>query len=139
MHPSRYRPATEKLLAQGEIAFNEDRKREAIEWIRSHPQQFASMTAQRTIHFWFPPGRNRAHALALAGFTLLAFAGLFILWRQRSPAFAITAVVWVMYPLLYYIIQWSSRYRQPIDWSLILCAGVAVYEAYRWTRRRIEI
>jgi hypothetical protein len=139
MHPSRYRPAAERLRAQGELAFNEDRKREAFEWIRSHPRQFAWLTAQRTIHFWFPSGRNRAHALLLAGLTLLAFAGLGILWQHGSPAFPIIAVIWLAYPLLYYIIQWSSRYRQPIDWSLILCAGVAVYEGYRWTRRKTAI
>ena len=139
MHPSRYRPATMKLLAQGELAFNANRKREAMEWISGHESEFVALTVQRTLHFWFPPGRNRAHQMALAGFTLLAFAGLLALWRRRNPAFTITAVIWLMYPLPYYVIQWSSRYRQPIDWSVILCASVAVYEGYLWTRRKATI
>jgi hypothetical protein len=136
MHPSRYRPAAEKLLAQGELAFNQDRKREAWEWIKENPREFARLTLQRFIHFWFPSGRNRAHQMALAGFTLLAFAGLEILRRKGNPAFMMTVVIWVMYPLAYYIIQWSSRYRQPIDWTLVFCASVAIYEGYLWTRRR---
>jgi len=139
MHPSRYRPATEKLLAQGELAFNADRKREAEEWIGSHPGEFATLTLQRFVHFWFPSGRNRAHQLVLAGFTLLAFAGLFILWRKDNPAFPMTLIIWIMYPLAYYVIQWSSRYRQPIDWTLVLCVSVAVYEGYRWTRRKVAV
>ena len=49
-----------------------------------------------------------------------------------------TVVIWVMYPLTYYVIQWSSRYRQPIEWTLILCASVALCEAYRWTRRGVK-
>lgn len=134
MHPSRYRPAAERLLAQGELAFNADRKREAVEWIESQPREFAVLTARRAVGFWFPPGSNRAHRMALAVFTLLAFVGLILMWRLVNPAFAITAVIWAMYPLLYYVIQWSSRYRQPIDWSLILCASVAVHEGYLWTR-----
>jgi hypothetical protein len=134
MHPNRYRPAAEKVLAQGELAFNEDRKREAIQWIGDHPREFAAMSLQRAIHFWFPGGRNRAHGALLGALTLLAFAGLIILGRRHNPAFAITAVIWLLYPLLYYAIQWSSRYRQPIDWTLILCASVTVYQGYLWIR-----
>jgi len=76
MHPSRYRPAAEKLLAQGELAFEADRMRDAVEWIKSHPQEFATLTVQRTAHFWFPPGRNPGHQAALVILTLLAFLGL---------------------------------------------------------------
>jgi hypothetical protein len=135
MHPSRYRPAAEKLRAQGELAFNADRMRDAVVWIKSHPREFAVLTGRRTAAFWFPPGANRAHGLVLAIFTLLAFAGLTMLWRLSTPAFTVIAVIWAMYPLLYYLVQWSSRYRQPIDWSLILCAGVALHEGYLWTGR----
>ena len=135
LHPSRYRPAAEKLRAQGELAFNADRMRDAVVWIKSHPREFAVLTGRRTAAFWFPPGANRAHGLVLAIFTLLAFAGLTMLWRLSTPAFTVIAVIWAMYPLLYYLVQWSSRYRQPIDWSLILCAGVALHEGYLWTGR----
>ena len=136
MHPSRYPPATLKLIAQGELAFNADRKREAVEWIQGHPREFTALTLQRAVHFWFPSGRNRAHQMALAALALIAFAGFAILWRRGNPASAIIAAIWVMYPLLYYVIQWSSRYRQPIDWTLILCASVAFYEGMLWTRRQ---
>jgi hypothetical protein len=139
MHPSRYLPAAERLRVQGELAFNRDRQREAIDWIRNNPLRFARLTALRTIHFWFPFGRNVAHSAALVIFGLMAFAGLRILYRDSAPAFAIVAVVWGTYPLVYYIIQWSSRYRQPIDWSLILCASVFVNEGIRWMKRAAPI
>ena len=126
MHPSRYRPATEKLLAQGELAFHANRKRDAMEWISTHRSEFMSLTWQRIVHFWFPSGRNAIHQGALALFTLLAFAGLLFLAQMESPAFWFTAVIWTTYPLTYYIIQWSSRYRQPMDWSMVLAAGVAI-------------
>jgi hypothetical protein len=126
VHPSRSRQAAEKVLAQGELAFNRDRKLEAVQWIQRNPGEFARLTVQRTFYFWFPPGRNLAHEFALGGFTLLAFGGLWFLWRQSLPAGVIVAVLWASYPLIYCLIQWSSRYRQPIEWSLALCAGAAL-------------
>jgi hypothetical protein len=137
MHPSRYRPATERLVAMGELAFNEERKQEAIRWIKDNPGEFARLTFQRALHFWFPSGRNAAHGAVLALLTLMAWAGLVLLWRAGNPAFAIVAAVWVMYPLTYYVIQWSSRYRLPIDWSLLLCAGVAASTFWQTMRRRV--
>jgi hypothetical protein len=131
MHPSRYRPAAERLAAMGELAFNEERKQEAVRWIKDNPGEFARLTFQRMLHFWFPSGRNRAHAAVLALLTLMAWAGLALLWRARNPGFAIVAAVWLTYPLTYYLIQWSSRYRLPIDWSLLLGAGVTAYAIWQ--------
>jgi 4-amino-4-deoxy-L-arabinose transferase-like glycosyltransferase len=140
MHPSRYPPATLKLLQQGEAAFNADRQREAISWIRAHPREFTALTVSRTFHFWFPPGRNPIHRLALALLTVAAYSGMAVLWKQESPAMPWVAVTWITYPLVYYVIQWSSRYRQPIDWSLILCAAVACMEFSKaWIRRRTHL
>ena len=95
-----------------------------------------SLTWQRIVHFWFPPGRNPVHQGAVSLLTLLAFAGLLLLAKMESPAFWITAVVWTTYPLTYYIIQWSSRYRQPMDWSMALAGGVAIHLAVARLRAR---
>ena len=127
-HPSRYRPEAEKLASMGELAYNAERQREAFQWIRENPGEFTRLTVLRAIHFWFPTGRNSAHTVVLAGFTALAFAGLAILWRTGPGAFAIVSIVWLSYPAMYYLIQWSSRYRLPIDWTLLLCAAVAFNE-----------
>jgi hypothetical protein len=138
MHPSRYLPAAQHLAAVGELAFNRERSEEARLWIRQNPGEFARLTAQRLIHFWFPSGRNTAHQVVLALFTLLAFAGLAMLRNRPGPGAWIVAAVWLSYPLAYYLIQWSSRYRLPIDWSLILCAALPLYEAWRRLRHGAE-
>jgi hypothetical protein len=138
MHPSRYRPATERLATMGELAFNRERQEEALAWIRQNPGEFSRLTLQRAIHFWFPSGRNKAHQAALALFTLLAFAGFFLLIRYGGPGYWIVAAVWLSYPLTYYVIQWSSRYRLPIDWSLILCAALPLYDVWRRFRKGAE-
>ena len=70
----------------------------------------------------------------LALLTLMAGVGLALLGRVGNPGFAIVAAVWLTYPLTYYLMQWSSRYRLPIDWSLLLCAGVTAYAMWRKLR-----
>lgn len=130
-HPSRYRPEAEKLASMGELAYNAERKQEAIRWIQDNPGEFTRLTVLRAIHFWFPTGRNTAHTILLGGLTLLAFLGLALLWRTVPAAFAIVLAIWLSYPTMYYLIQWSSRYRLPIDWTLLLCAAVAFNELRR--------
>jgi hypothetical protein len=128
MHPSWNLAAAQEVVRVGELAYFREKREEALRWIGQHPTEFGRLTAQRAFHFWFPPGKSRAHDAMLASLTLAAMAG-FALLRRRSPAaFAITAVVWALYPLVYYIVQWSPRYRQPIDWTLMACAGVLVAE-----------
>ena len=39
-------------------------------------------------------------------------------------------MVLVTFPLVYYLVNWSSRYRMPIEWVLVLLAGVAVAGVY---------
>jgi hypothetical protein len=73
--------------------------------------------------------------MLLAAFTLAAWAGWAVLWRRRNAGYLLVGVIWLTYPLTYYLIQWSSRYRLPIDWSLILCAGVAMHTACKALRR----
>jgi hypothetical protein len=34
--------------------------------------------------------------------------------------------IWICYPPVYYIMLWSSRYRYPINWTLMLTAAVAL-------------
>jgi hypothetical protein len=126
-HPSQ--TASEALLVRsmGEIAYNAQKQTEAEDWIRSHPGEFARLTAHRVIAWWFPPGGIRTPINALV--TILAFAGLVLIWRAARPLGVVFLATWIVYPLVYYIVQWSSKYRSPMDWELCLCAGVAIYFA----------
>jgi hypothetical protein len=41
----------------------------------------------------------------------------------------LTGLIWISFPLLYYVTFWSSRYRYPMDWTLVLCSAVLVARA----------
>lgn len=116
----------------GEVAYNKVKLGQAREWIRQHPADFAVLTARRFLAFWFPLGITPIHTIVRVGFSVLALAGLVLLFRiQRLLAF-VFLLTWISFSSLYYIIQWSTRYRYPIEWELVICAAVALTRSIAW-------
>jgi hypothetical protein len=120
-------PKEAELLRQvGEVRYNQMRLAEASAWIRQHPAQFAYLTARRFVAFWFPPGNNAVHSIVRVGFSVLALAGLVILFRMHRLMAVIFLLTWISFTPIYYIVEWSSRYRYPIEWELVICAAVTL-------------
>ena len=78
-----------------------------------------------------PLGRNTAHTAVEWVLTLLAFAGLYLLYLRNRMAGLLIASMWLLYPWPYYITEWSSRFRQPIAWTLTFTAAVTLERAVR--------
>ena len=115
-----------KLKAVGEVAYDKSQSQEAMRWIRSNPETFAHLLALRIFHFWFPIGRTVMHTALEWSLTVLSIIGLYLLYFRHRAAALLILAVWLLYPPVYYIVLWSSRYRYPIDWTLILTAAVAL-------------
>jgi hypothetical protein len=118
-----------KLKAVGEVAYDKSQARQAMQWIRSNPGTFAHLASLRVFHFWFPPGQNAVHTALEWCFTLVSMIGLYLLYFRNRAAACLILGIWVLYPPVYYIVLWSSRYRYPINWTLVLTAAVAVSHA----------
>ena len=121
-----------RVARVGEVAFQASMQRDAVDWIRTNPAKAAKLFAAHTIYFWFPPGQWLPLQLARRLLTVLAWAGLWILIARRSPAGYILAIIWIAFPPIYYVVYWSSRYRYPMEWTLLL-AGAVVLSAL-WSR-----
>ncbi len=115
-----------KLKAAGEVAYDKSQAEEAKQWIRANPKTFAGLVALRAFHFWFPPGQNAVHTALEWGLTLLSVTGLYLLYFKHRAAALLIAGMWLLYPPVYYIMLWSSRYRYPINWTIIFTAAVAI-------------
>jgi hypothetical protein len=129
-HPTRPQEANE-LVRLGELQYNHEKLRAAIQWIRDNPRRFTEMTAQRFLYFWFPNSNYLWKRIAAGVITLLAWISAVFAYRDRAhrlPAIMIGAL-WVVYPMIYYVIEADPRYPYPIYWTLLLMAGLALRAA----------
>jgi hypothetical protein len=134
----------QRVTRMGEIAYENMKFREGLNFILQYPSESLKLFAQHVFYFWFPPGPKFyswhpgrsiwVYAVAKWGLTVLAFAGLALLWKRNRAVAAYLGSMLVFYPLPYYLINWSSRYRLPIEWTLVLLAAVPV--ALAWERLR---
>jgi hypothetical protein len=138
LNPS-LRPEVARL---GEVAWDHKMREKGLNWMEAHPEQTLSLMAQHAYYYWFPPGpglyeelRGRGawlYSIAKWILTLLAIAGWLRLRAISPPAAGLIGIIALWFPLIYYLVNWSSRYRMPMEWALVLPAGVAlgwIYEA----------
>jgi hypothetical protein len=116
----------------GEAAYMRDAKREAFDWIKKHPHTFLELTTSRALQFWFGPFHAPLMFLITTVLTVLAVTGVFFaLPGMTSPQRVALLMPLLFYPMIYYIVAYMPRYRVPLDWMLLLLAGVALW---RWIR-----
>jgi len=121
----------------GELAYFDQKKRQAIEFIRTHPGWYVWTSVRRAFFLWTgywsfdrvyleqepldPP-----NVFFCSTLTVLALLGL---WRALRADWSGTlpyALVLFSFPLIYYITSPEVYYRRPIDPFFVILAVVAV-------------
>lgn len=118
-HPSHSLTEANEVCYYGEAGYNERRLRTALAWMEIHPAKFAVLTLTRMRWFWFP-------SVYFGVLVLLAGYGI-----RSAPSAWIFATVWLLFPLIYYVIQYDPRYRHPLEWSVLLAAAKGVDDLRR--------
>ncbi len=127
-HPGFGAGPAREVQAMGEVAFHRRMQREAISWIRAHPGRFASLTARRFLYFWTGPPETIGTTVLISLVTLAGFIGMGLLWRDGyTDTCLVFLLTWISFPFVYYFIQINQRYRVPIEWTVLLCAGYAAW------------
>jgi hypothetical protein len=111
------------------------KKTEAVDFIRSNPVLFAKLCLKRAVYYWYGTPRDTGFELLTLGrnvgfllSSILAFAGLWAMWRRRHPATFLFASLLFAVPLIYYVTFPHPRYRAPIEPEmLILMVGLFLY------------
>jgi 4-amino-4-deoxy-L-arabinose transferase-like glycosyltransferase len=112
------------LQTLGEVEYDRRRTADAIAWIRSHTDRFRELTVARFIEFWFTnPGIAPRAAYAIWLITLLSIPGIIRMVRRKEPSVLFVTAVWLLYPLMFYVVVSCDRYRFPILWTSMLPAG----------------
>ena len=122
-HPWASLEAAEQVRQMGEIKYNRQCARQAFDWIRANPSEFAKLTLQRIVFFWFTPSdTQRLKAIFIMGWTLVAAGGLWVSLRRHRAFGLLMLALWIGYPSVHYLVQANTRYRDPIEWSVTLLA-----------------
>lgn len=127
-HPRTHEGEARKVEQLGEVVYMRQAGREAMNWISAHPSTFASLTVSRAAHWWlgpldFPPG-----AILVTALTVLALIGAWLAIPTLSvPQRAGLLIPLLTFPLVYYVVAYMPRYREPVNWIFLLLAGVAVW------------
>ena len=126
-HPIASESEARLLQKMGEIEYDRRRTADAWNWIRSHGARFRQLTLERMVEFWFPdPTPAPRQVYAVWAITLLSIPGIALMARTRSRGLWFVLLVWLAYPLVYYIAVSADRYRYPILWTSLLPAGYSL-------------
>ena len=141
LHPTQNRLALEQYEQQGEINYVQERKHQALEYIRADYRRFAWLSFKRFIYYWAGrPKASETSALldnsAFLASSVLAFWGLFRALVRRRPGIWLFFWLIVFYPAVYYFVYPHSRYRHPIEPELVILILYVISEAGR--RGRFE-
>ena len=151
-HPVWNSRELEKYRQQGELAYIQEKKRIAEQFIREHPITFALVTLKRIVYFWSgSPEEPRVHptdprlrTAFLFTTAFFSFWGAVRMIRQRVQGAYLFLSVLLLYPLVFYITHTNPRYRHPIEpiMTILICylfwsaAGEKSRALEFWKRKR---
>ena len=134
-HPAAHIADAMRLRDVGEMAYMQEAKTEAVDWIKANPLEFLKLTALRFVNVWLGPPYNLEAALRVSALTTLAILGFWrISFLLTVPQRAALLIPLGTFPLVYYVVGYMPRYRIPIDWVLYLLAGAAVWQMATWVQ-----
>lgn len=127
LYPTEDREERAKYARMTEIPYMEEKQREALAFMRTHPQDSMRFFFRRFAHNWvgvwdapgdmwrFMPAFMRLTLVWNCLFSVLSFAGALFAYRVRREAALPFASVMLMFPVVYYLTNTSGRYRYPMD------------------------
>lgn len=139
LHPIDNSAEREKYVQLGEVAYMEEKKREALRFILADPWREAGLIANRFVVFWSGGSQHpidefrKSRSIGFRGillFNVLAAIGalagiLWPCWDGNGYEFP-AAIFPIFYPLAAYLTLASARYRLPIDPIVLLLTAVAI-------------
>jgi hypothetical protein len=139
LHPIDNSADRERYVQLGEVAYMEEKKREALRFLLADPWREAGLIANRFVVFWSGGWQHpiddfwKSRSLQFRGLLLFnvlaaigALGGILALIRERSQ-FAFPALIFpIIYPLAAYLTLASARYRLPVDPVVLVLMAVAI-------------
>ena len=144
LHPIYNADEREHYVALGEIAYMQEKKDAAIEYMIDHPGREAQLISRRFISIW---SGGTPHPITdfvestswwfryVVVFNLLAsvgaLCGIVILFRRRNVYTFPIAIFPIIYPCAFYLTLALPRYRLPIDPVVMLLSAVSLQQLFK--------
>lgn len=150
IHPNANPPAFARLQAAGgEVAYAKALGTQAKSWIAAHPLAFVELSLRHLREFFFPPawlwhiyvtraGGSTAKALVCGLLSAAGLAGLAIGLAQSPRAYRFVAILLLVPPLAYTIVQPVPRYRYLIFGVSVFLAVELAGHALAFVRRLLS-
>lgn len=137
----------------GELGYMEKERKQAVDFIGTHPGWYAWTTLRRAVYMWtgfwsFDPAYlaqeplDPPNIILCTIFTALALVGLWRAFRLNTAVAVLYGLVLISFPAVYYITSPEVYYRRPIDPLIVILAASLVsarkLELKREARERLE-
>jgi hypothetical protein len=133
-HPYYNTQEFEEYRRMGELAYVGRKGQEAFSFIRNNRAWFLDLTARKVVLFWIGGSPSLSREATGAVDAILALVGLWLVVRRRKRGWFLFASVLAVYPIVYYIVVPSLRYRHPLEplmAILVAFCGVEIYGLIR--------
>jgi 4-amino-4-deoxy-L-arabinose transferase-like glycosyltransferase len=137
LHPNHNDAELAEYERVGEIAYMDHKLQQGKEYIRSHPAWFVWMTGRRIVYMWTGYwSLDRAYLkdepldppniFVNTTLSVLAFWGLWRVFRRDHELGVRFAIVLLFFPLTYYISHPETYYFRPVDPIIVVLGAVAI-------------
>jgi len=149
LHPTDSASEKADFVRLGEVAYMQQKKALAIQFIRSHPADTLRFQYHRVMETWTgysdsfmdiwrgAPASLRGELLLSYSLTILMLVGLLLARRRCGQNFFPLLNAILFFPVVYYICHTNPRYRHPIDPVIVLLAAYAVTTVGGWVGPRL--
>ena len=125
MHPDTSVGEATLMVRMGEPAYERLKSKEARTWMKSHPREFLQLLWVRFVQFWLSVPVSPQYANYMVWIiTILSVPGFVLMVGRKTPAALLFGAVFVLYPLVYYIVISAIRYRVPVLWLPAPSGGI---------------
>ena len=150
LHPIHNPKEFEKYRQMGELAYAAEKKREAFQFIASHPGTFVRLTLLRIAYTWtyiwqLSGYTRRAQWVAAGGVfgfglqTFLAFLGLVLAARSGKKEAMPFGTLLIFFPIVYYVTFAQIRFRHPLEPLMVVLCVYALRRTFYGERADLPV
>ena len=151
LHPTESAEEKDKFLRMGEVAYMQEKKKVAVQFITTHPADTLRFQYHRFMETWTGfgdpfldiwPGAKpglRAELLSNYVLALLMLLGLLCARRNSGVESLPLLNVIALFPAVYYVTHTTPRYRHPMDPIIVLLAAYAVVSGARYVSGKVAL